>query len=84
MKGLKVGTCGRIFLGSSPGGGGGGVPCLYHLSSLENRLVSDFLVWDGSSYLFSFGFSCSLSYRKVTEVAFLLSLLKAYSLRKGI
>lgn len=58
-------------------------PCRYHLSSLKNCLVFDFLVWDGTSCSFSFGFSHSLFDREVTGVAFLLSLLEGYSFRCG-
>lgn len=33
---------------------------LYHLSSLKNHFVAEFLVWIGSFCSFSFEFRCSL------------------------
>lgn len=58
-------------------------PQLYHLQSLKNHFVVDFLVWSGSFCSFSFGFRCSLSNRKATDVATLLSLLEDHPFGLG-
>lgn len=50
-------------------------PRLYHLSSLKNCQMLDFLVWSRSLVSFSFGFRWPLSSR-VTMVVSLLSLIE--------
>lgn len=55
---------------------------LYHLSSLKNCSISDFLVWSENSISFSFGFRHNLSNRETMEVASLLSLVEGYSFRE--
>lgn len=58
-------------------------PWFYHLSSLKNCPISDFLVWFANFVSFSFRFRRHLSNRKTTEVASFLSLLKESSFRAG-
>lgn len=41
---------------------------LYHLSTLNNCLVSNFLIWLGNSVSFSFGFRQPLSNRERMEL----------------
>lgn len=56
---------------------------LYHLSSLKNDFVADFLVWFGSYCSFSFGFHRSLSDRETIEVVVHLSLPEGHPFRLG-
>ncbi|TYK09969.1 calpain-type cysteine protease DEK1 [Cucumis melo var. makuwa] len=75
-----------IFMGRPLGGERplcGLFPCLYHLSSLKNHFMADFLVWNGNSCSFSFGFRRALSDRETSNVVALISLLESHSFRLG-
>lgn len=77
---------GYVFLGRSMGWDSPlyfAFPHLYHLSSFENHLVSDILIWSGSSVSFSLSFRHHLSNTETTEAASLLSLLEECNFREG-
>ena len=58
-------------------------PRLFHLSSLENCFVSNFLVLLWISVTFSFDFYRLLSNGEMTKVASLLSLIEGFDFRLG-
>lgn len=58
-------------------------PHLYHLSSLKNHSIFDFLVWAENSVSFSIGFRRNLSNRETTEVTSPLFLLNMCDFREG-
>ena len=58
-------------------------PHLYHLSSSQNCMISDFLVSFEISVSFSFGFHRNLINRETTEMASLLFLLEGCCSREG-
>lgn len=58
-------------------------PHLYHLMSLKNNFVFDFLVWSGCSCSFFFGFRRPLFDREATDVAAFLSILDHHSFSRG-